>query len=286
MAWRFWMRHFGALLRLLWLPCLTCGAICATWWAVRSSFFFFGVDFCKISIDLLFGALMLFLLSMMRSLQLDYLFVAEQNEQRKPQSFLRNFVAIAKNSLRPYVPALALLIIAYILIDLPLSLEANAYVFLPLAVIAVLILPPVAGIMQAYMEQKPDVSLLDGIKESFGLMNRYLGGVVALWIIALLLIFEASVVLLFGEAILECAIANSRRATVQEEVIVLPSWLPVLRYALIVVCMGLLAFMSVVWSLPQQVHTCSILHKETLRKQSEAKDVADKPANVHETINT
>lgn len=277
LAWRIWVRHFGAFLRLLWLPCLICGIICSAWWAVRSSFFFFGIDFREIGIDIIFGAMLLYVFSMMRNAQADYISAMEQGEEQnrvdfggKRVGFWRNVVKIAKMSVRTWLPLVAVWIIAYLLCYLPLALEVKSYVFLPCAVVALFILPPVAGIVQSYLETAHDMPLLRGMKNGFGLVRRYYGVMAILWAIAVLFLLEASIVFLFGEAILEYAFLNRQRATVQEEVIDLPTWLPVLRYGLIVVCIGLLAFASVVWSLPQQVHIRSILHKETLRKKEKS----------------
>lgn len=248
---------------------------------MRSSFFFFGIDFREIGIDIIFGAMLLYVFSMMRNAQADYISAMEQGEEQNRVEteqnrvdfggnrvgFGRNVVKIAKMSVRTWLPLVAVWIIAYLLCYLPLALEVKSYVFLPFAVVALFILPPVAGIVQSYLETAHDMPLLRGMKNGFGLVRRYYGVMATLWAIAVLFLLEASIVFLFGEAILEYAFLNRQRATVQEEVIDLPTWLPVLRYGLIVVCVGLLAFASVVWSLPQQVHIRSILHKETLRKK-------------------
>ncbi|MCH5178602.1 MAG: hypothetical protein J1F13_02870 [Prevotellaceae bacterium] len=237
---------------------------------MRSSFFFFGIDFREIGIDIIFGAMLLYVFSMMRMTQLDYLRSMEQPAEHISMSFGRNVVKIAKMSVRTWLPLVAVWIIAYLLCYLPLALEVKSYVFLSFAVVALFILPPVAGIVQSYLETAHDMPLLRGMKNGFGLVRRYYGVMAILWAIAVLFLLEASIVFLFGEAILEYAFLNRQRATVQEEVIDLPTWLPVLRYGLIVVCVGLLAFASVVWSLPQQVHIRSILHKETLRKKEKS----------------
>ena len=265
LAWNFWLARFGTFLRMLWLPCLVAGAVCAAWWAMRSSLFSYGVNVLEMVVDVLGGALLLFVWSMMRTMQSDLLqrAVEDGGDSSAYQTLkLSNIPKIVRLTWRPYLPLLVVWVVAYLLVYLPLHIyRTPVYIVGAAAVIALLVLPPVGGLVQSYMEAKPERPLLRGVKEGLALNRRYLGSMLALWVIALLMLAVVMVMLLFGNWIIDSAYANRRQATLQEEVIVLPAYLPLLRYSILVLGVWIVSFLHTVWSLPQQVHIRSIIYK-------------------------
>lgn len=264
LAMKLWVKHFGAFLRLMWLPCLLSAVIGLAWLWLRPSPILWGVSIGCIVADFLGGAALLFVWSMMRTMQLKALADMESGSKVGPMGFVRNFVAIAKRTWRPWLPLLAAWLVAVLLWRVPIYFGVNIYVRLACIVVAIVLPFSVAGVVQSYMEVKP-APLLGRMRKGLRLNRRYWGGMAALWIISLLIIAVIAAVLLFGLVILQYAFANRDAAVAQEEEISVPAFVGWLQIGVFAVATWLLGIMQSVWSLPQQVHIKSIINK-TLNK--------------------
>ena len=259
-----WVKHFSAFLRLMWLPCLLSAVVGLVWLWLRPSPVLWGVSMGCIVADFFGGAALLFVWSMMRTMQLKALDDMESGAKVEPIGFLRKFVAIAERTWRPYMPLLAAWLVAVLLWRLPIFFGVNIYVQLACIVVAIVLPFSVGGMVQSYMEIKA-VPLLGRMRQGLRLNRRYWGGMAALWVISLLIIAVTAAVLLFGLVILQYAFANRDAAVAQEEEILVPAFVSWIQIGVFAMAVWLLSFVQSVWSLPQQVHIRSIIHK-TLNK--------------------
>ena len=264
LAIKLWVKHFSAFLRLMWLPCLLSAVVGLVWLWLRPSPVLWGVSMGCIVADFFGGAALLFVWSMMRTMQLKALDDMESGAKVEPIGFLRKFVAIAERTWRPYMPLLAAWLVAVLLWRLPIFFGVNIYVQLACIVVAIVLPFSVGGMVQSYMEIKA-VPLLGRMRQGLRLNRRYWGGMAALWVISLLIIAVTAAVLLFGLVILQYAFANRDAAVAQEEEILVPAFVNWIQIGVFAVAVWLLSFVQSVWSLPQQVHIRSIIHK-TLNK--------------------
>ena len=264
LAIKLWVKHFGAFLRLMWLPCLLSAVVGLAWLWLRPSPVLWGVSMGCVVADFLGGAALLFVWSMMRTMQLKALDDMESGAKVEPIGFLRKFVAIAERTWRPYLPLLVAWLVAVLLWRLPIFFGVNIYVQLACIVVAIVLPFSVGGMVQSYMEVRA-VPLLGRMRQGLRLNRHYWGGMAALWVISLLIIAVTAAVLLFGLVILQYAFANRDAAVAQEEEILVPSFVGWLQIGVFAVAVWLLSFVQSVWSLPQQVHIRSIIHK-TLNK--------------------
>lgn len=259
MAWGVWIKHFGSFLRIMWQPCLLAVAVGIVWFMLRPSY-----GYICMAADLIAGAAVLFVWSMMRTMQLKVLADVEAGNAVESAKFVRNFVAIAKPTWRPYLPLLAGWLLAYTLAVVPVMCGANIYVCIACVAVAAVVPFSVGGIVQSYMEVKP-VPMLGAMRDGLKLNRHYWGGMAALWMIFLLLFVIAGTVLTFGPIILGCVFSNSEAAMAQEEVIEVPLGLRWMLTGVFALQVWVLSFMQSIWSLPQQVHIRSIIYK-TLNK--------------------
>ena len=259
MAWGVWIMHFGSFLRIMWQPCLLAVAVGIVWFMLRPSY-----GYICMAADIIAGAAVLFVWSMMRTMQLKVLADVEAGNAVESAKFVRNFVAIAKPTWRPYLPLLAGWLLAYTLAVVPAMCGANIYVCITCAAVAAVVPFSVGGIVQSYMEVKP-VPMLGAMRDGLKLNRHYWGGMAALWMIFLLLFVIAGAVLTFGPIILGCVFSNSEAAMAQEEVIEVPLGLRWMLTGVFALQVWVLSFMQSIWSLPQQVHIRSIIYK-TLNK--------------------
>ena len=259
MAWGVWIKHFGSFLRIMWQPCLLAVAVGIVWFMLRPSY-----GYICMAADLIAGAAVLFVWSMMRTMQLKVLADVEAGNAVESAKFVRNFVAIAKPTWRPYLPLLAGWLLAYTLAVVPAMCGANIYVCIACVAVAAVVPFSVGGIVQSYMEVKP-VPMLGAMRDGLKLNRHYWGGMAALWMIFLLLFVIAGTVLTFGPIILGCVFSNSEAAMAQEEVIEVPLGLRWMLTGVFALQVWVLSFMQSIWSLPQQVHIRSIIYK-TLNK--------------------
>ena len=264
LAMKLWIKHFGAFLRLMWLPCLLSVVIGLVWLWLRPSPILWGVSIGCIVADFLGGAALLFMWSMMRIMQLKALDDMESGAKVEPMGFVRNFVAIVQRTWRPWLPLLAAWLVVVLLWRVPIYFGANIYVKLACIAVAIVLPFSVGGMIQSYMEVKA-VPLLGRMRKGLKLNRRYWGGMAALWVISLLIIAVTAAVLLFGLVILQYAFANRDAAVAQEEEILVPAFVSWIQIGVFAVAVWLLSFVQSVWSLPQQVHIRSIIHK-TLNK--------------------
>ena len=259
MAWGVWIKHFGSFLRIMWQPCLLAVAVGIVWFMLRPSY-----GYICMAADIIAGAAVLFVWSMMRTMQLKVLADVEAGNAVESAKFVRNFVAIAKPTWRPYLPLLTGWLLAYMLAVVPAMCRANIYVCITCVAVAAVVPFSVGGIVQSYMEVKP-VPMLGAMRDGLKLNRHYWGGMAALWMIFLLLFVIAGTVLTFGPIILGCVFSNSEAAMAQEEVIEVPSGLRWMLTGVFALQVWVLSFMQSIWSLPQQVHIRSIIYK-TLNK--------------------
>lgn len=259
MAWGVWIKHFGSFLRIMWQPCMLAVAVGIVWFMLRPSY-----GYICMAADLIAGAAVLFVWSMMRTMQLKVLADVEAGNAVESAKFVRNFVAIAKPTWRPYLPLLAGWLLAYTLAVVPAMCGANIYVCIACVAVAAVVPFSVGGIVQSYMEVKP-VPMLGAMRDGLKLNRHYWGGMAALWMIFLLLFVIAGTVLTFGPIILGCVFSNSEAAMAQEEVIEVPLGLRWMLTGVFALQVWVLSFMQSIWSLPQQVHIRSIIYK-TLNK--------------------
>ena len=259
MAWGVWIKHVGSFLRTMWQPCLLAVAVGIVWFMLRPSY-----GYMCMAADIIAGAAVLFVWSMMRTMQLKVLADVEAGDTVESAKFVRNFVAIAKPTWRPYLPLLAGWLLAYTLAVVPAMCGANIYVCITCVAVAAVVPFSVGGIVQSYMEVKP-VPMLGAMRDGLKLNRHYWGGMAALWMIFLLLFVIAGTVLTFGPIILGCVFSNSEAAMAQEEVIEVPLGLRWMLTGVFALQVWVLSFMQSIWSLPQQVHIRSIIYK-TLNK--------------------
>ena len=259
MAWSVWIKHFGSFLRIMWQPCLLAVAVGIVWFMLRPSY-----GYMCMAADIIAGAAVLFVWSMMRTMQLKVLADVEAGNAVESAKFVRNFVAIAKPTWRPYLPLLTGWLLAYSLAVVPAMCGANIYVCIACVAVAAVVPFSVGGIVQSYMEVKP-VPMLGAMRDGLKLNRHYWGGMAALWMIFLLLFLIAGTVLTFGPIILGCVFSNSEAAMAQEEVIEVPLGLRWMLTGVFALQVWVLSFMQSIWSLPQQVHIRSIIYK-TLNK--------------------
>ena len=139
LAIKLWVKHFGAFLRLMWLPCLLSAVVALAWLWLRPSSVLWGVSMGCIVADFLGGATLLFVWSMMRTMQLKALDDMEIGTKVEPMGFVRNFVAIAERTWRPYLPLLAAWLVTVLLWRVPIFLGVHFYVQLACIVVALVL---------------------------------------------------------------------------------------------------------------------------------------------------
>lgn len=264
LAMKLWVKHFGAFLRLMWLPCLLSAVIGLVWLWLRPLPVLWGASIGCIIADFLGGAALLFVWSMMRTMQLKALANMESDAKVEPMGYLRNFITIAQHTWHPWLPLLAAWLVVVLLWRVPVYFGINIYVQLACIVAAIVLPFSVGGLVQSYMEVK-SIPLLGRMRQGLKLNRRYWGGMAALWVISLLIVAVMAAVLLFGLLILQYAFANRDAALDQEEVINVPAFVVWLQAGVFAAAVWLLSFVQSVWSLPQQVHIRSIIYK-TLNK--------------------
>ena len=293
LAWNVWTKHLHGFLRRFWLPCLIAGLAGVAWLVVRSGIYSYGFDLRVMAVDLLGGSVLLFVWSLMRTMQLDTLLHLEQGAADvATTSFAGNILSLTKRTWQPFLPLLTAWVLLYLIIYIPLSLGAGTYVVAGCLVAALLLPMSVGGMVQSYMEAEKQ-PLFAGLWKGLRLNRRYWGGMAALWVISLLILAVVAAVLLFGEVIINYTFANQHDALAQEEHIAVPVYVLLMRYAVMLAALWLLTFAQSLWSLPQQVHIRSILHKESLRtpKQSaepsrQDSDDGQQPHTMNQIINS
>ena len=243
----------------MWQPCLLAVVVSIAWLTLRPAY-----GYGSMMADIMAGAAVLFVWSMMRTMQLKVLASLETGGTVEPARFVRNIVAIARQTWRPYLLLLAAWLLVYALAVVPVMCRANIYVLIVCGLVAAVVPFSVGGMVQSYMEVR-SVPLLGTMKAGLKLNRHYWGGMAALWMIFLMLFIVIGAVLAFGLLILGSVFSNSEAAMMQEEVIEVPSGLRWLTLGVFALLVWLLSFMQSVWSLPQQVHIKSIIYK-TLNK--------------------
>ena len=264
LAMKVWVRHFGVFFRLMWLPCLLSVGIGVAWIVLRPRSVVFGSNWGCLAVDFFAGAAMLFVWSMMRTMQLKALAALEADGTFVHGGFVRNFATIAMRTWRPYVPLVTAWLFLFALWWAPILLKVNIYIHLACIAIALVVPLSVGGMLQSYMEAE-ETPLLRGMMKGIKLNRHYWGGMAALWVIALLIFALVAAVLSFGLIIIIYAIDNREAAVMQEEELNVPyhvGWLTLCVFAAVI---WLLSFLQSVWSLPQQMHIKSIIYK-TLNK--------------------
>lgn len=267
LAWRLWVTHFTAFMRLMWLPCVLSVVVVVLWLQLTPSVMSSGLSLGSVLVDVAAGAAMLFVWSMMRTLQLEALADIEAGESINTTMNLNRLWNMLSQTWRPYLPLLAAWLLAAAMVYVPMALGANIYVLLACGVAAVMIPPTLGGMAQSFMEVK-STPLFGRMWQGLKLNRHYWGSMASMWVLSLLVMVVIATVLIFGVLILGYAFANKREAVMQEEVIEIPAYVGLLIIAVEVVVVWLLSFTQSLWSLPQQVHMRSILYKKNNKQNN------------------
>lgn len=274
MAWQLWTTHFTAFLRIMWQPCLMCVAVVAAWLLVRPDGVTGSMSIGSVATDFIAGAALLFVWSMMRTMQTDAIADIEANGRVLPKRFVRHIVSIAKRSWRPYIPLIAAWLAVMLVLYVMLLLDVGGYVILGSMLAVLVVVPPIEGIMQSYVEVKPK-PVFPRMWRGLRLSRRYWGGMLSLWIISALMIAVMCAVLCFGILVLIYVFNNRREALMQAETVEIPSYVNWLTACVLALAAWLVSFAQSLWSLPQQVHIRSIIYKERKRAKDARQPSAD-----------
>jgi len=133
--------------------------------------------------------------------------------------------------------------------------------------IAIAILLPFSSCAttQSFIEiqRKPFIKSLG---KGFMLNKRYYGSQLGMWVLSGLIFTLCCFVIFFGEAIIFSLFNNREAGEIIDEVVEIPTYIYIFKYAIAFVGSAIIFGLSPMWSLPQQIHMQSILIKEKERE--------------------
>lgn len=272
------------------------------WLLIRSEIYFRRFDWREIVVDMVALWLILFVWSAMRIVQKGELeaidapvpsssprknaqnkvadaqkrdFAKRQPLFRRIRQSLLHAKQLAVATVVSALPLLMAALLSYLIIYMPCHLNAPAWVDWVSVAVAFVVLIPVAGTMQSYLEiqNKPvGASMLKGLR----LNTHYWGGIAVMWIISLCLLVVAGGIILLGEMIINFAVRDMFEASIMGETMRVPTYVIVLRYVVMFVAVFVLTIVQGLWSLPQQIHIRSIIIKDRSRTARRAQNAETK----------
>lgn len=308
MAWNLWTAHIGGFFRSSWKACLVAGVLATLWLWLWQSMCFIGPSVVELMAQLLFGCALLLVYSVVRVHQLDFvrsLIQEGQAESSSPNSkpkdsakasslngkdsskgqansgrlvsfaslfSFKTIVSLVKRAFKPSLPLMVVWLVACVLVFVARCFYLPEYVQWVAMILPLLILVPVAGMVQSYVEfvsfdnsqsKRPSLSYWMSVRRSLGLCRHYIGGMIAMWFISLTILVAIAFVLLVGEGMVMLAKINSVVAFMQKEPDGLPALLLLGGYLIMFVSAAMLMFFTALWSFPQQIHIHSIVYKQS-----------------------
>lgn len=260
-AWNLICGEYRKIFAVLWFPCVLSGAFACLWLGVSAGHSYYGISALEIIADFAWGALFLFVWSAMRNMQKAFI----TQEEEAGNSIIKFFKAI-KPTIRTCAPLCVAWAISYFTAYVLLKFDFAFYVTIPSVVALVIVLFPVAGIIQSYLESNKD-RFFSSLKNATKLNLHYWGGMAILFVVSLMLLVVIASVLYFGEVVIACSFQNEAKAVYMGEELTIPSYVVVLKYCIMFVVTMMLSYAQIVWSLPQQVHIKSIIYKSRNRAE-------------------
>ena len=263
-AWNIICTKSGEIFSRHWLLSVFAGIVGCCWlYVYTSTMFWHKKDWRELSLDLIAGALLLFVWSVMRIQQIT-LFDKEEKENTHSKFVLKQFLGDARKALRSYFPFVLTWAIIFVAGYMLFAYDVAFHITLPVIFLCTILLFPLAAMIQSYMEVcsgKWYKVLYDGFK----LNGRYYGGMFALCFIAMLFLFISVVILYFGEVMIVFLFQNQSRAFLMGEEIVLPWYVVLWKYLFMFLATMIFSLLQAMWSMPQQIHIRAVIFKARQR---------------------
>ncbi|MGN1236510.1 MAG: hypothetical protein ACI4TS_03605 [Bacteroidaceae bacterium] len=269
-AWNIICTKSGEILSCHWLSSMLAGLVGCCWlYVYTNTMFWHKKDWRELSIDLIAGALLLLVWSVMRIQQMPLL--VENREKTSSKSVLKQFLGNIRKPLKSFFPLVLIWAIVFIAGYMLVACDVAIYITLPVVFLSTILLFPLAAMTQSYMEVSDGkwYKLLYG---GFKLNGRYYGGMFALCFIALLFLLIFGVILYFGEVMIVFLFQNQSRAFLMGEEIDLPWHVVVWKYLFMFLATMIFSLLQVIWSMPQQIHIRSVVFKSKRRLLEKQKE--------------
>ena len=262
-AWNMICSHYREFLSFSWLPSVVAGLIVGAWLAVKSDNVFLAVDIKEFLLDIVAGALIMFVISFMRNRQL--LFLQKEDVGETVSEIFKCYKQCLKRATKTFVPLLIAWIVVFTLSYLLVGYKVVGYVTLPGIILSLILIFSAFGLVQSYLENG-NLGVFKGILKGFKLNGRYFGGFCVLFVISLGILLFVSLILFFGEFVMLLLYKNQSNGMFLEEDVALPWFAGFLKYLFMFVPVFAITILQCVWSLPQQVHVKSVMFKYNSRK--------------------
>lgn len=264
-AWNTICTKSGEILSCHWLSSVFAGLVGCCWlYIYTNTMFWHKKDWRELSLDLIAGALLLFVWSVMRIQQITLLVDNGEKDNASCKFSFKQFVGNLRKALRSFLPLVFVWAIVFVVGYMLVVCDVAIYITLPVVFLSTILLFPLAAMTQSYMEVssgKWHKVLLGGFK----LNGRYYGGMFALSFIALLFLLIFGVILYFGEVMIVFLFQNQSRAFLMGEEIDLPWHVVVWKYLFMFLATMIFSLLQVIWSMPQQIHIRSVVFKSKRR---------------------
>ncbi len=273
-AWNLMWQKAVHMFRTQWVACVVCGLIGVVWLCVYCNTVFWHFDSKEMALNLVAGALILVIWSVMRAHQLELLDDDAAEDNKPKRGAIKGFWHSLQKGAMCSVPLLLAWVLTYVVAYILITKEAQPYVLYPSITLAVVLLFPLAGMLQSNAEISTD-RYLTAMHKGLKLIAHYWGGMAAMFVISLVVLVLMACVLFFGEVIIAFAFRNRSVGLFMGEEVEIPATASWLRYGIMFFCTAIISFFQMIWSLPQQVHIRSLLYKAALRQQRKNKSQSD-----------